>query len=79
MAVLSRGVRLRELLRISKIGRLAQATCGCCSMMDWDPADFKPKKAVVLTKVSRYEFEKMQHEKFSETQLEEMLTKAIPG
>lgn len=45
------------------------------SMKNWDPAGFKPKKAVVLTKVSRYEFEKLQHENMSERQLEESLTK----
>jgi hypothetical protein len=58
--------------------RLAQC-CWCCSLVDWDPADFKPKKAVVLTKVSRYEFEKMQNEKLSESELEDMLTKAATG
>jgi len=44
-------------------------------MKNWDPAGFKPRKAVVLTKVSRYEFEKLQHENLSERQLEEALTK----
>lgn len=46
-------------------------------MKNWDPAGFKPRKAVVLTKVSRYEFEKLQHENLSERQLEEALTKEI--
>nr|ALS04112.1 mitochondrial NAD kinase-like protein [Acartia pacifica] len=45
------------------------------SMKNWDPAQFKPRKAVILTKVSRYEYEKIQNEKMSERQLEEMLTK----
>jgi hypothetical protein len=80
MASLGRG-GLRDLLRLRSeglwLGRLAQC-CGCCSHVDWNPADFKPKKAVVLTKVSRYEYEKMQHEKLSEAQLEETLTKERP-
>ena len=45
------------------------------SMKNWDPAQFKPRKAVILTKVSRYEYEKIQNESLSERQLEEMLTK----
>jgi len=79
MASLGRG-GLRALLRLRSEGlRLTgQAQrCGCCSMVDWNPADFRPKKAVVLTKVYRYEFEKMQHEKISEAELEEMLTKEM--
>jgi len=44
------------------------------SMKNWDPAQFKPRKALILTKVSRYEYEKIQNEKLSERQLEEMLT-----
>jgi hypothetical protein len=66
------GGGLRALLRLR-----SECLRHCCSMVDWNPADFRPKKAVVLTKVSRYEFEKMQHEKLSETELEEMLTKAM--
>ena len=46
------------------------------SMKNWDPAQFKPRKAVILTKVSRYEYEKLQNDSLSERQLEEMLTKA---
>lgn len=45
------------------------------SMKNWDPAQFKPRKAVILTKVSRYEYEKIQNDSLSERQLEEMLTK----
>jgi len=45
------------------------------TMKNWDPAEFKPRKAVVLTKVSRYEFEKIQHDKLTERQLEDKLTK----
>jgi hypothetical protein len=66
------GGGLRALLRLRSEGLRH-----CCSMVDWNPADFRPKKAVVLTKVSRYEFEKMQHEKLSESELEEMLTKEM--
>ena len=78
MVSLGRGGVTALLLRLRSEGlRLGQPPrCGCCSQMDWNPADFKPKRAVVLTKVSRYEFEKMQHERLSETELEEMLTKA---
>ena len=47
----------------------------CSTLAGWDPADFKPKTAVVLTKVSRYEFEKLQNEQLTEMQLEEELTK----
>jgi hypothetical protein len=65
-----------RLLRLRSSGGVTQCAC-CCSLVDWDPADFRPKKAVVLTKVSRYEFEKLQHEKLTEPQLEEMLTKAM--
>lgn len=48
---------------------------GVSSFGHWDPAEFKPKKAVVLTKVSRYEFEKLRHEHLSEKQLEEELVR----
>ena len=40
----------------------------------WDPGQFQPRKAVVLTKVSRYEFEKQRHEHLSEKELEDELT-----
>ena len=76
MARLGRG-RLRDLLRMRGEGLRVTPCCCCCSLVDWDPADFRPKKAVVLTKVSRYEFEKLQQEKLSEPQLEEMLTKVM--
>jgi len=46
----------------------------CSSFGYWDPAQFRPKKAVILTKVSRYEFEKVRHEQLTEKQLEEELT-----
>jgi len=46
----------------------------CSTFGHWDTAQFKPKKAVILTKVSRYEFEKLRHDNLSETQLEQELT-----
>ena len=48
-------------------------------MSNWDPAEFKPTKAVVLTKVSRYEYEQLQHEKLTEKQLEEEMIKVRPA
>ena len=46
----------------------------CSTFGHWDTAQFKPKKAVILTKVSRYEFEKLRHDNLSESQLEQELT-----
>ena len=46
----------------------------CSTFGHWDTAQFKPKKAVILTKVSRYEFEKLRHDNLSEAQLEQELT-----
>ena len=46
----------------------------CSTFGHWDTAQFKPKKAVILTKVSRYEFEKLRHDTLSESQLEQELT-----
>jgi len=46
----------------------------CSNFGYWDPAQFKPKRAVILTKVSRYEFEKLRHEQLTEKQLEDELT-----
>jgi len=40
----------------------------------WDPGQFQPQKAVILTKVSRYEYEKLRHENLSEKELEDELT-----
>ena len=73
-----------------KILRCDYFSFRCCSSFGyWDPTHFKPKKAVILTKVSgtslsnyfiffkkvsRYEFEKLRHEHLSEKQLEEELT-----
>jgi len=58
-----------------KIPRCDHFLFRCCSSFGyWDPSHFKPKKAVILTKVSRYEFEKLRHEHLSEKQLEEELT-----
>jgi NAD+ kinase len=40
----------------------------------WDAGQFQPRKAVILTKVSRYEFEKQRHEQLGEIELEAELT-----
>jgi len=40
----------------------------------WDPGQFQPRKAVILTKVSRYEYEKLRHENLGEKELEDELT-----
>ena len=37
--------------------------------------DFKPKKALVVTKVSRYEFERSKFSDLSESEFENVLTK----
>ena len=39
------------------------------------PLDFKPKKALVVTKVSRYEFERSKFSDLSESEFENVLTK----
>ena len=39
------------------------------------PMDFKPKKALIVTKVSRYEFERHKHKEMSEIDFENLLTK----
>ena len=39
------------------------------------PQDFKPKKALVVTKVSRYEFERSKFSELSESDFENLLTK----
>lgn len=46
----------------------------CSKFTQYDTTQFRPKKAVVLTKVSRYEFEKLRHENISERELEQELT-----
>jgi len=46
----------------------------CSNIGHHDTTQFKPKKAVILTKVSRYEFEKLRHEHLTEKQLEQELT-----
>ena len=42
----------------------------------WDPGQFQPRRAVILTKVSRYEFERqrIEHQQLGEKELEEELT-----
>ena len=39
------------------------------------PQDFKPKKALVVSKVSRYEFERSKFSELSENEFEDLLTK----
>lgn len=39
------------------------------------PMDFKPKKALIVTKVSRYEFERAKVNHLSESEFEDLLTK----
>ena len=38
------------------------------------PMDFKPKKALIVTKVSRYEFERSKFSDLSEAEFESVLT-----
>ena len=38
------------------------------------PMDFKPKTALIVTKVSRYEFERHKHKELSEIDFEHLLT-----
>ena len=38
------------------------------------PMDFKPKTALIVTKVSRYEFERHKHKELSEVDFEHLLT-----
>nr|CAH0107167.1 unnamed protein product [Daphnia galeata] len=48
------------------------------SVGSWSSSEvptFSPKKALVLTKLSRYEFEKLRHKNVSEAQLEDILRK----
>lgn len=48
------------------------------SFGSWSPANassFSPKRALVLTKLSRYEFEKLRHKNLDEAQLEDTLRK----
>ena len=40
-----------------------------------DPTQFKPKKALVLTKVSRFEYEMKRHGELNERELEDTLSK----
>jgi len=65
-------------LRSTTMSRLfSNSSCfyrNCHMFGYWDPAQFRPKKAVLLTKVSRYEFEKLRHEHLTEKQLEQELT-----
>lgn len=53
--------------------------CGCkrkygiVSPPHLEPANFKPQKVLILTKLSRYEFEKRRHPDLTEKQLEKCL------
>lgn len=40
-----------------------------------EPPSFSPKRALILTKLSRYEFEKLRHSGLDEAQLEDILKK----
>lgn len=46
----------------------------CSSLGHFDTSQFRPGRAVILTKVSRYEFERLRHDSLSEAQLEHELT-----
>ena len=59
--------------RVLKTARV-HLTRQCSKFTQYDTTQFRPKKAVVLTKVSRYEFEKLRHENISERELEQELT-----
>lgn len=67
-------------MRLGQFSRVLQTSSkfflsrNCSSFGYWDTANFNPKKAVILTKVSRYEFEKLRHEHLTEEQLEQELT-----
>jgi len=52
------------------VARRSNSSFGYC-----DPGQFRPRKAVILTKVSRYEFEKLRYDQLTEEQLEDELTK----
>jgi len=64
----------RLLSNSSYLSKYLCTSRNCSTFGYWDPAQFRPKKAVLLTKVSRYEFEKLRHEQLTEKQLEEELT-----
>jgi len=46
----------------------------CSSLGHFDTSHFRPGRAVILTKVSRYEFERLRHDSLTEAQLENELT-----
>ena len=53
---------------------LARLCRPCSTLGHYDTSQFRPQKAVILTKVSRYEFEKLRHDSLTEKQLEQELT-----
>jgi len=63
-----------ELFKSKSYSGILKFSRSCSSFGYWDPAQFKPKKAVILSKVSRYEFEKLRHDNLTEKQLEDELT-----
>lgn len=50
-------------------------SCSCVRHESQSPQNFKPKKALILTKVSRYEYERLRHPNLSETEFELALNK----
>lgn len=47
--------------------------CAMVSSPHLDPGTFKPQKVLILTKLSRYEFERRRHPEFTEKELEKCL------
>ena len=62
--------------RLSLVPSLARAyfARSCSSLGNFDTSTFRPSRAVILTKVSRYEFERLRHDSLTEAQLENELT-----
>ncbi|XP_042215720.1 NAD kinase 2, mitochondrial-like isoform X1 [Homarus americanus] len=66
--------------RNTSILKTGVTMCGCrrsyavMSPQHLEPGNFKPKRVLILTKLSRYEFEKRRHPELTERQLEKCLT-----
>ena len=62
--------------RLTLVPSLARAyfARSCSSLANFDTSTFRPSRAVILTKVSRYEFERLRHDSLTEAQLENELT-----
>lgn len=58
---------------VSSLARACMAR-SCSSLGHFDTSQFRPSRAVILTKVSRYEFERLRHDSLTEAQLEHELT-----